>query len=297
MDLSSVRRSPVGTPPLSPVLEFEFESSEGSESSALSKLMVEASVRLDPHASNPPEPRTLKRQASTERIEPALKALRGDEVKPDILMSESGMHFYPIPESFDSLYTQVFPTELQLPRKWTEQLEAKRKQLAHDPLAWTNGLRMKNRVYIGELQNGLPQGFGKLVGPKMIQIGTFQNGVLHREGCQLEVGKAIYEGEFSQGNMHGLGTLMEFDESGNCWKYQGYFSENTLVDGGKKLIDERFEELFAQVHYAEAHLRDFNSPAMGMPCERQDFTLTEGDFSMTGHVLSNLPQRQAALGD
>jgi len=79
-------------------------------------------------------------------------------------------------------------------------------------------------IYIGNVENGKPRGFGKLDTPEYIYVGNWENGRRHSLGYQISKNQDdIYYGQWMLGVKHGKGISIE----------KGVHSKGTWVEGRK----------------------------------------------------------------
>ena len=75
--------------------------------------------------------------------------------------------------------------------------------------------------YVGDFQNGMMHGKGKLKINNDIYHGDFQNGMMHGNGKLVyQTGPEVsYEGGWYEGKMHGLGKIVYRDGTRNNVEY------------------------------------------------------------------------------
>ena len=88
--------------------------------------------------------------------------------------------------------------------------------------------------YIGELSNGVLQGFGEIEWPNGTRFeGQFENGEFHGEGQMEFINGQSYTGEFSHGEITGYGTFIYDDNS----YYKGEML-NGLMNGSGTFVEK-----------------------------------------------------------
>ncbi len=98
-----------------------------------------------------------------------------------------------------------------------------RKGLRSDSAIWKSRRNLhSDRVYVGEVSNGVPNGQGTWTHPNGAKyVGEWKDGKVHGNGSISIFDGSKYVGEFKDGKMHGQGTMT----SRNGEKYVGEFKD------------------------------------------------------------------------
>ena len=93
--------------------------------------------------------------------------------------------------------------------------------LQSNPASWTKNRNSDfDRMYVGEVSNGLPNGLGRLTHKdKYKYVGEFKNGMQHGQGTWTLGKVSKYVGEWRDGKKHGQGiyTLSSLGEIEGIW--------------------------------------------------------------------------------
>ena len=94
-------------------------------------------------------------------------------------------------------------------------------------------------TYVGDLVNGVPEGYGTLKSAEGTYTGAIQQGKAHGFGKTVSADGAVYEGEHVMGEFHGRGKLTLSDGS----FFIGQMRHNKVGKGTMFLNDGRAVDL------------------------------------------------------
>ncbi len=128
--------------------------------------------------------------------------------------------------------------------------------LQSNPSSWTKSRNSNfDRMYVGEVSNGLPNGLGRLTHKdKYKYVGEFKNGLQHGQGTSTTSNGLKYVGEYKDGNRNGQGTfsLPDGGKYVGAWKDDKQHGKGTLItsDGQEvkviyidgELVGQQFED-------------------------------------------------------
>lgn len=148
-------------------------------------------------------------------------------------------------------------------------------------------------LYVGELKNGLPHGFGVLTDDEKRYIGEFQEGLQCGKGKLYYNNQLIYKGEFSRGLRHGFGIQYYDTSDSNAPRvlhYEGDF-KNSVFEGNGKLYNQN------GILYYEGEIKNGNPDGKGImyttaEVESSDDNKNMFNFmSVPSKIMDSVPTR------